>query len=495
MAPLYNRRSEAGLPSQRPAPMGLAELLRRVRDSLTMSFPDAYWVAGEIAELTLPRFGSGHCYLTLTDQSQTTRGAQLKAQARATIWAARFEQLGPQFEQQTGQTLRPGLRVLVRVSVKFHEQYGLSLDVLAIDPTYTVGDLARQRQEAIAKLEAQGLLQRQKELPLALAPQRLAVISSPTAAGWQDFLEQLGESPYDFSVSLFPATMQGTDSPTSILGALTQIRRRRAQFDAVLLIRGGGSKTDLLAFDDYGLAAAIGSFPLPVLTGIGHERDEAVVDLAAHLALKTPTAVAVFLTERLARLDAVLDGYGGRIRELALAQRQGHESRLLTLAHQLRHAAKGTSRQQQAQLDTLQRLVSQAAHQQVQQAHADLSTHIRALRRAAHQAARRQQQQLRQLGRELAHRFRHVHLRRREQLLRRRYQLQLSTQRLVLQLGYQLALAEQRQYQAAAMLRVHSPAGAPISLHPVPSAGTILHLHQAGVQVAVRVLPDSGAST
>ncbi|MBG8552184.1 exodeoxyribonuclease VII large subunit [Hymenobacter guriensis] len=491
MAPLYNRRVEGGLPPQAPAPLGLAELMRRVRDSLTLSFPDAYWVAGEISDLTLPRFGSGHCYLTLTDQAQTTRGAQLKAQARATIWGARFEQLGPQFERQTGQTLRPGLRVLVRVSVKFHEQYGLSLDVLAIDPSYTVGDLARQRIEAIAKLEAQGLLERQKQLALALAPQRLAVISSPTAAGWQDFLQQLGETVYDFSVTLFPATMQGQESPASIRAALDMIRRRRGQFDAVVLIRGGGSKTDLLAFDDYGLAAAIGSFPLPVLTGIGHERDEAVVDLAAHLALKTPTAVAVFLTERLARLDAVLEGYGSRIRELAQAQRQGHADRLLTLAHELRHAAKGRYRQQQTLLEGMQRQTTQAAQQGVQRQAAQLAQRQRALRRAAHKVARQQQQQLRQLGRALAQRFRHVHRRRRELLLRSRYRLQLRQQRVLLLHGQQLALAEQRQYFAAASLHVRQPNGSAVTLHPTPLPGTELWLHQAGTVLPVQVLPPA----
>lgn len=427
MPPLYNRRPDPGLTPQPPAPLALAELLRRVREALSGTFPDAYWVVAEIAELTLPRFGSGHCYLTLTDQAQTGRGAQLKAQARATIWAARYEQLAPQFELLTGQTLRAGLRVLLRVSIKFHEQYGLSLDVLAIDPTYTVGDLARQRLETVRKLEAKGLLTRQQSLPLALAPQRLAVISSPTAAGFQDFMRQLDETVYAFEVTLFAATMQGSESPASLLGALEQIRRQQRHFDAVVIIRGGGSKTDLLAFDDYGVSAAVGAFPLPVLTGIGHERDEAVVDLTAHMALKTPTAVAVFLTERLGRLDAVFDGYASRIRELANEQLTDRQRQLLQLGNQLRQAAKSRYQTQHLDLQQHARQLTNAARTVVTAQQRATTTRRHHLQRAAHLASQRQQRRLRRLGRALAQRFRRQHRRRHDALVRLRFQLELQT--------------------------------------------------------------------
>ncbi|PJJ59153.1 exodeoxyribonuclease VII large subunit [Hymenobacter chitinivorans] len=432
MPPLFNRRPEPGLSGPLPpAPLPLAELLVRVRQAVETRFAESYWVVAEIADLTLPRHDGGHCYLVLTDQHVTGRGAQLKAQARATIWSQRYQQLAPAFLDQTGQELQIGLKVMLRVQVKFHEQYGLSLDVLNLDPSYTVGDLARQRLETVRKLEAKGLLERQKHLPLALGPQRLAVISSPTAAGFQDFVQQLSESPYDFAVSLFPASMQGAEAPASILGALDAIRPRRATFDAVIIIRGGGSKTDLLAFDDYGLAAGVGSFPLPVLTGIGHERDEAVLDLAAHLALKTPTAVAAFLAERLARLDAVFGGYAERIRELARLQ-------LSDAADLLQQAGRFVHRAAQEQLDEhraeLYHRIRQAAtvpREQLRHHHRHLTRHRQGLRRAARRALAQQQQGLRTFGRRLAQRFRRLHRRRREQLLRHRYGLQLAAERLL----------------------------------------------------------------
>jgi exodeoxyribonuclease VII large subunit len=278
--PLYNRRPELP-PPPAPAPLGLAELLGYVRLALHQQLADSYWVVAEVAELTLPRFAGAHCYLTLTEQGTDSRGMPMKAQARATLWSQRYQQLAPAFERATAQPLRAGLKLLLRVQVRFHEQYGLSLDVVAIDPSYTVGELALLRLRTLRQLEEKGLLERQKLLALPLAPQRLAVISSPTAAGFQDFVQQLQEAPYDFALTLFPASMQGDEAPASIRAALDGVRSRRGQFDAVVIIRGGGSRTDLLAFDEYGLAAAVGAFPLPVLTGIGHERDEALVDLTA----------------------------------------------------------------------------------------------------------------------------------------------------------------------------------------------------------------------
>jgi len=430
--PLYNRRPEPGLSaSLPPVALPLAELLLRVKQSLSKRFADSYWVVAEIADLTLPRFDGAHCYLTLTDQHQTGRGAQLKAQARATIWSQRYQQLAPVFEEHTGQELRPGLKIMLRVQVKFHEQYGLSLDVLALDPTYTVGELARQRLGTLRKLQEKGLLERQRALPLALAPQKLAIISSPTAAGFQDFVRQIEESPYAFSLALFPASMQGEDSPASIRAALDAIRGRRQHFDAVVIIRGGGSKTDLLAFDDYGLAAAIGAFPLPVLTGIGHERDEAVVDLTAHLALKTPTAVAAFLSDRLARLDAVFDGYAGRIRELALQQIQDAAIHLDRLGHRSHQAARNQLESHQHALQQRVRTTAPLARARLRQQETQLTQQRHALQRAAHHAATGGQRHLVHLGITLARRFRRLHRRRREQLLTRRYQLQLATERLL----------------------------------------------------------------
>ncbi|MBX0292006.1 exodeoxyribonuclease VII large subunit [Hymenobacter sp. HSC-4F20] len=487
--PLYNRRPETGLSSAKsaslpPAALPLSELLARVRQTLSERFADSYWIVAEIADLTLPRFDGAHCYLTLTDQHTTARGAQLKAQARATIWSQRFQQLAPAFEEHTGLTLRTGLKVMLRVQVKFHEQFGLSLDVLALDPTYTVGDLARLRLETLRKLEAQDLLERQKRLTLPIGVQRVAVISSPTAAGWQDFVQQLQEAPYDFALTLFPALMQGDDAPASIRAALDAIRPRREEYDAVVIIRGGGSKTDLLAFDDYGLAAAIGSFPLPVLTGIGHERDEAVVDLTAHTALKTPTAVAAFLIERLARLEAALEGYGLRIRELAQAQVQAETGRLSRL---LRHAHLAAQNQLQDHREALHQRVRQAADSpraQLRQQEHQLIRRRHQLHRAARTALRQQEQGLRTRGRLLARHFRRLHRRRCEQLLHQRYELQLAATRLLHRAELRLAQLSTVQ-PASGTVRLLTPKGRPLTGPLRPGQDILLRLPEGVVPARI----------
>ena len=426
--PLYNRRPELP-PTLPPPPLGLADLLGRVRQALQQQLADSYWVVAEVSDLTLPRFTGAHCYLTLTEQTIDQRGTPVKAQARATLWSQRYQQLAPAFERATGQPLRPGLKLLLRVQVRFHEQYGLSLDVVALDPSYTVGELALLRLKTLRLLEEKGLLERQKALVLPLAPQRLAVISSPTAAGFQDFVRQLEEAPYDFTLTLFPALMQGDESPASIRAALAGIRTRRGQFDAVVIIRGGGSRADLVAFDEYGLAAAVGAFPLPVLTGIGHERDEAVVDLTAYRALKTPTAVAVFLVERLARLEGVLLGLGEQVVALARRQLSQRHARLDQLSGRSRYAA---HRQLDAARDALHERARQAAQgprEQLRQLGLGLTCFRHQLPKAARRALAREQRGLRRRGRVLLKRFARHHRRRRENLLRRRYQLQLALER------------------------------------------------------------------
>ncbi len=426
--PLYNRRSEAPVPVPvPPAPLGLAELLGRVRLALHRQFADSYWVVAEVADLTRPRFAGAHCYLTLAEQTTDERGVPAKAQARATLWSQRYQQVVPAFEAQTGQALRPGLRLLLRVQVRFHEQYGLSLDVLALDPSYTVGELARQRLGALQKLEAKGLLQKQQRLALPLAPQRLAVVSSPTAAGFQDFVRQLEEAPYDFALTLFPAQMQGDEAPASLRAALDAVRRQKQNFEAVVIIRGGGSKADLLAFDDYGLAAAVGAFPLPVLTGIGHERDEALADLTAHRALKTPTAVAAFLVERLARVDGLLHRFATEVRTAAGRHLRRHEAHLARLAGRGRTAGHGHLAAARAALRQRARQAAQGPREQLRQLAQRLERYRQRVPRAARRALAHEQRRLRQRARALQQRFARHHRRRREHLLRLRYQLELAT--------------------------------------------------------------------
>ncbi|GAB3535868.1 hypothetical protein GCM10027443_25420 [Pontibacter brevis] len=279
------------------APLSLHQLHQQIREELEMAFPESYWVVAEVAQVNADR-RKGHCYLTLVDKGDDAR--QMLAQARATIWSSRYQMLGRYFEEKTGQPLKAGLKVLFQATVRFHELYGLSLDIVNIDPNYTIGDLARQRQETLKRLEAEGLMEANKSIELDLVPQRLAVISSATAAGYQDFIHQLQNNSfgYSFHTTLFPATVQGNEAPASVKRAMALAGKYKDRFDAIVLIRGGGSQTDLSCFDDYAIAAAIGHSPLPVLTGIGHERDESISDMVAHTRLKTPTAVANFLIDR-----------------------------------------------------------------------------------------------------------------------------------------------------------------------------------------------------
>jgi len=274
----------------------LLELNRKVRDTLALGFPEKYWVIAEISEMKVNR--KGHCYLDLVEKDETQD--RIIAKARGMIWAYTFRMLQPYFETATGQEFRAGLKVMVNVSVGFHELYGFSLHISDIEPSYTLGDMARKRMETIKRLEEEGIIKMNQQLPLAKVPQKIAVISSQTAAGYKDFTEQLYHNPYGyvFYPKLFPAYMQGDEAESSIIAALEQIYQYENLFDAVAIIRGGGAQADLSCFDQYTLAAHVAQFPLPVISGIGHEKDESVVDLVVHTKLKTPTAVADFLVTK-----------------------------------------------------------------------------------------------------------------------------------------------------------------------------------------------------
>ncbi|SCQ22171.1 Exodeoxyribonuclease 7 large subunit [Tannerella forsythia] len=292
--------------SERPDALSLTQLNRLVKTALDEALPGTYWVRAETSEVRV-NATSGHCYLEFVEKDETT--GQLVAKSRGTIWARNFAVLRTCFEQETGQTFISGLKVLVNVSVEYHELYGLSLTVHDIDPSYTLGDMARKRMEVIRRLQEEGVFDLNKELTLAILPQRIAVISSPTAAGYEDFVNQLIHNDYGFPfyVKLFPALMQGEKTEESVIAALDRIYAHRELFDVVVLIRGGGSAADLSSFDSYTLAANCAQFPLPIITGIGHERDDSVVDNVAHTRMKTPTAVAAFLINRMAEQLALLD--------------------------------------------------------------------------------------------------------------------------------------------------------------------------------------------
>lgn len=247
---------------------------------------------------------SGHCYLEFVEKNLRT--GQMVAKVRGSIWAKTFRMLRPYFEMETGQLFASGLKVLVKVSVEFHELYGLSLTVLDIDPAYTLGDMVRKRMEIIRQLQEEGVFTLNKELPFPKLPKRIALITSPTAAGYEDFMNQLihNKAGYPFYVKLFPALMQGDRTEASVIAALDKIYQHQDLFDVVVMIRGGGATSDLNSFDSYLLAANCAQFPLPIITGIGHERDDTVVDLVAHTRMKTPTAVAEFL---ISRMDSVAE--------------------------------------------------------------------------------------------------------------------------------------------------------------------------------------------
>ncbi len=283
--------------------LSLYELNNLVRSCLENVMPDTYWVKAELSEVRVSR---GHCYLEFVQKSE--RGDGLVAKARGQVWANRWNIVRPYFERTTGRPLSPGMQVLVSVGVTFHELYGYSLNVVDIDPTFTLGDIARRRQEILKQLEQEGVLTMNKELPLPRLLQRVAVISSASAAGYGDFCNQLTDNVRGlcFRTKLFPAVMQGDGVEASVIAALNAIAAEMDEWDAVVIIRGGGSTSDLAGFDTLALAENVAQFPLPVITGIGHERDDTVIDVVAHTRVKTPTAAAEFLIHHQeAELDLV----------------------------------------------------------------------------------------------------------------------------------------------------------------------------------------------
>ncbi len=283
----------------------LSELCEWIQDVVGNDMPDRYWVRAEIASMSV----RGHCYMELVEKSEN---GILAAKMRATCWSNVYALLSAYFTQETSQSLHVGLQVLLEVSVEYHAVYGLSLNVWNIDPTYTLGDLAKQRQATIRQLTEDGVMELQRALVVPTLPRRVAVISSADAAGYGDFCDQLKHNRYgfEFFVQLYPAVVQGDTAPKSIVDALSAIAEQEEEWDVVVIIRGGGASTDLSCFDDYILASHCAQFPLPIVAGIGHTRDVSVVDMVVHTSVKTPTAAAEWLVqhvalqvERLAELD------------------------------------------------------------------------------------------------------------------------------------------------------------------------------------------------
>lgn len=281
----------------------LFELNNLVKESIAKLLPDTYWVIAEISEVN--EHPSGHCYLELIQKDENSDN--VKAKARANIWSYTYRMLKPYFETMTNRPLSRGMKILVNTQVVFHELYGYSLNIIDIEPGYTLGDIELKRRETINRLIADGVMEMNKEQKLDILPKRVAIISSPTAAGLQDFVNQLSNNPYryTFEHKVFPSIMQGEEAEKSIINSLANIYDSIDNFDVVVIVRGGGAQTDLSCFDSYQLASNVAQFPLPIIAGIGHDKDISVVDMVANTSVKTPTAVAEFLISKFIEAEAL----------------------------------------------------------------------------------------------------------------------------------------------------------------------------------------------
>lgn len=338
----------------------LYELQRIIGAAVEQFLPHPVWVSAEIAELKTNR--SGHCYLELIERDeQSQSGSGAKAQVRAVIWKNLFPRLATKFEQATGQPLTASLKVLVEVSVSHHPVYGLSLQITDIDPTYTIGEAERQRQITIAQLKSDGVWDMNREVAVARVVQRIAVISSATAAGYRDFMQEIASSPYNIQTTLFEATMQGEGCEQSVMQAMMAVAERCEEFDAVAIIRGGGSTSDLECFNSYILSLCVAQFPLPVVTGIGHDKDISVVDMVAAVPLKTPTAVAAWICATAERFDAELEYAALMLRDSCRTANHNAELKIERLSEQLRRAVETTLIRQAERLDGFSMLIENFA--------------------------------------------------------------------------------------------------------------------------------------
>ena len=351
----------------------LYELNSLVRDTIEEELHQEYWVEAELSEVREVR---GHCYMQLVQYDRSEEGGKRKryentpiAQASAKCWQSSWQLLRPYFEKETGQRLHAGMKVLLQVYANFHETYGFSWIVTDIDPTYTMGDMARKRQEIIRVLKEEGVFDLQKELPLPLFCQRIAVISSANAAGYGDFVNQLENNEYGFQfhTRLFPAVMQGEDVEKSVIAALEQIfrgsgdmeaRGNENTFDCVVIIRGGGATADLSGFDTLALAENVANFPLPIITGIGHERDESILDMVSHTRVKTPTAAAAFLIDHLKEVLEVLNDAQERIIRYAQQKLSTLDAQLSVVAEAIPRLFSVVKTRQDARLDSMQEKIT-----------------------------------------------------------------------------------------------------------------------------------------
>lgn len=331
----------------------LKQLQQQIKSAVEGALPLPVWIVAEVAELKVNY--SGHCYMELVEKNEPKRGANSTptAQARAVIWRSQWAMISPYFRQQTGSDLQAGMKIMARVMVSYHELYGLSLQILDIDPSYTLGEVERQKQLTISQLKADGVWDMNRELPMPYLVQRIAVVSSAAAAGYRDFMNELREGGYAFRCDLYDAVVQGNAAEESICAALEEVALKQELYDAVVVIRGGGSASDLSCFNSYRLCSYVAQFPLPVLTGIGHDKDTSVADMVAHTPLKTPTAVAAWLTDRMARIEGWLEDMSVQLKTLATAMTKREELRLERLSAEIKLQAATYCQRAEARLELM----------------------------------------------------------------------------------------------------------------------------------------------
>lgn len=334
----------------------LYELQRIIGAAVEQFLPLPVWVSAEISELKVN--SSGHCYMELVEREQSRgSGSNAKAQARAVIWKSRYPSLAGKFEAATGRALAAAMKVLVEVTVTHHPLYGLSLQITDIDPFYTIGEAERQRQITIDKLKSEGVWDINRGISFPRVVQRVAVVSSATAAGYRDFMRELQRNSYRFQATLFESTMQGDGGEDSVICALEEIASREEAFDVVAIIRGGGSTSDLALFDSYRIASHIAQFPLPVITGIGHDKDVSVADMVAHTHCKTPTAVATLFAEladtELSAVEEYAQGIANEVERIL----HNEAMRVYTLSTDIERIATAYINDEQSRLSTIRNAI------------------------------------------------------------------------------------------------------------------------------------------
>lgn len=458
-------------------PISLSNLQMLIKAGIDQTHPLPYWVTAEISELKVNY--SGHCYLELVEKGGANHVP--KAKATGIIWRSTYAMLEPYFRQMTGQTLSAGLQVLIKVVVTYHELYGLSLQITDIDPAYTLGDMERQRQETIARLQEDGVYDMNRELELPAVMQRIAVVSSRNAAGYQDFCKELANGIYRFDVELFDAFMQGAGAEDSIIAALGAVADRIDDFDAMVLIRGGGSQSDLGCFDSYRLCCHLAQFPLPVIAGIGHDKDQSVADLVAAVSVKTPTAVAVYLKDRCAALD---DWLQERLEELSshvLTLLDEEHQRLQQIGMTLKLGLTECMHQQQLQLERLHNDLVRLTGQAVYRGLGNLDNLQTQLSHAVHYALQTAERNLNTYRETLIDRSRTILSNRRQQLYLLNDRILTRDPKRMLELGYALVRSGNRN-----LTSIHD-------IHP----GDEIHVvwHDGSADVEVRQLHPNRRST